>query len=334
MILQDLCLKYNCYIIIGNESYLIKQYIQTLLNKIKKYDYTEYIIIIIDDTIIWKDIFTKFCCMNFFYNKHIINLIFYDKNHIIKNKTNIKKILKLLNNNIILIIEIHNILNPYIYKKLLIEKILLINNNHFIKYIIFNKLNDLQSKILILKICKKLTLSISDNAINLLQYFYKNNISLINQVINNIALTQLYTHINRIILYNYIGNLIDIKYVDLIHFILIGEKQKSFYIINMMKVNKYNPLFIINNFVKYIIYFIQIKRNIKNYNLEKIFLKFNIPQYKYQFITKVISKISNKQLYLSIEILLNIDINIKNHLINNYIDKYIWIDLEKLIFLF
>ncbi|QJC30033.1 DNA polymerase III subunit delta [Enterobacteriaceae endosymbiont of Plateumaris sericea] len=320
--------KYNCYTIIGNEPLFIKQTIINLRNQIKILNFIEYNSIIIDNKIKWNLIFNHFLEKNFFYKKKIINLIFLDKKIFIKFKKEINYFFKIINIDIILILEIHTdiaITSNFIFK--------IINNKLFL-LVICNKLNNIQLIHWTNLEIKKLNLSLDDYNCKLLCYLYEDNLTFLYQTLKDISL--LYPkekNIDSKIILNITNNFLFIKYYDLIDSILLEEKQHSINILTKMKYEGINPFIILNKITDNIFILLILKRNINKSNFNLLLEKFLIPKNKYIILTNLLKKITHNKLYLSIKLLLEIEINIKSFLINDYIKKYFWIDLEKLILL-
>ncbi|QJC29148.1 DNA polymerase III subunit delta [Enterobacteriaceae endosymbiont of Plateumaris rustica] len=320
--------KYNCYIIIGNEPLFIKKTIITLRNKIKLLGFIEYSFIIINNNTEWNYIFNKFLERNFFYKKEVINLIFLDKKIFIKYKKKIIDLFKIINIDIILILEIHTditISSNFIFK--------LIYNKFFL-LVICNKLNNIQLLNWINLKIKKLNLLLSDSCCRLLCYLYEDNLTFLYQTLKNISL--LYpkkNSVNSEIILNMTNNFLFIKYYDLINLILLEKKQYIINIITKLKYEEISPFFILSKIEKNIFILLILKRNINKNNFSLLLKKYLIPKEKFFIISNFLEKITYNQLYLAIKLLLEIEINIKTFIIYNYVKKYFWIDLERLILL-
>ncbi|WP_211080486.1 hypothetical protein [Enterobacteriaceae endosymbiont of Macroplea appendiculata] len=320
--------KYLCYIIIGSDFYHIKEYIKKLFLILHKQQYKEHITIIIDANPNWTQIFTKFCCLNLFFTKKIINIIFLNKSDVTKHIKYIQKLLLFLHDKIILIIEIHNIMKCDIYKKYMINNLNIISL--CIKFILCVTLNYTQFKKWLISRCKTLTLNINHDAIDLMYTFYNKNLSLLNQILLNINLSQKKLVTVKQLTF-YTNTFILIKYDNLLDTILTKQVYKSLCIIHKIKLYKYNPIFIIKNLSHDIVCLMLIKKNIMNNNL---FNNLYISQHKYNTFIQLLPTITIEKIYLCIKLLSVMEINIKNNNINLYCERSFWIDLEKLVFLF
>ncbi|QJC36993.1 hypothetical protein GJU01_01455 [Enterobacteriaceae endosymbiont of Donacia vulgaris] len=312
--------KYFCYIIAGDEIFFIKRKINLLFKKLLTLDYLKNQIIIIDDNTIWNDIFSKFIIIDFFCKKQIIHLIFLNKKIFFKFKNNIINIIKYIDINNILILEIHDYINLYIEK--IIKNFI---NNKYLVFYIYNKLNGKKLINWIYYRFSKFNLYINKKNCNLLKNLYSKNLMLLNQIIKNI-----YINKNN---QNYLDNVFYLKNSNLITSILEGDIKNSFEIIRQMKKNKQNIFLIFNKLQKTFFLIFKIYRNLKKYPLNIIFKNFLISLSKSYFYKKILKRMNNQKFHLIFKLLLEIEINIKSFIINNYTEKYFWIDLEKLIFL-
>ncbi|WP_168918924.1 DNA polymerase III subunit delta [Enterobacteriaceae endosymbiont of Donacia bicoloricornis] len=305
----------------GDELFFIKKNINILLKKLLELSYIKNNIIIIDNNIIWDNIFSRFIIRDFFCKKQIIHLIFLNKKDFIKSKKNINILIKYISINNILILEIHDYINLYIEKNF--KNI--INNQCIILYE-FNKLNNSQLLNWIYFRFKQLNLFIDKNVCITLYNLYSKNLMILNQVIKNIYIQKKDL--------GYLKNFVFKKNNNLTNSILENQIENSFKIIQKMKNNKENIFIIFNKLQKNIFLILKIYRSLKKYPLNIIFRKFSILPKKQNFFIKILKKINNKKIYLIIKLLLEIEINIKSFIINNYVEKYFWIDLERLILFF
>ncbi|QJC28255.1 DNA polymerase III subunit delta [Enterobacteriaceae endosymbiont of Plateumaris braccata] len=321
--------KYNCYILAGNEPFFIKKTIITLRNKMKTLGFIEYNSIIIDNNTEWNNIFHKFLERNIFYKNEIINFIFLDKKIFINCKKKIINLFKIINIDIILILEIHTdiaISSSFIFK---------IINNQCIFLGICNKLNNIQLINWLFIEIKKLNLLLNHSCCKLLCYLYEDNLTFLYQTLKDISL--LYpkkSNINVKFILDITNNFLFIKYYDLIDLIFLEKTQHSINIIKKLKYEEISPYLILSKIEKNIFLLLILKRNMNKDNFYYLLKKSLIPKNRYFIIKKILKKITHNQLYLSIKLLLEIEINIKSFIINDYIKKYFWIDLEKLILLF
>ncbi|QJC28703.1 DNA polymerase III subunit delta [Enterobacteriaceae endosymbiont of Plateumaris consimilis] len=317
--------KYNCYILAGNESFFIKRTVIKLRNNTKVLGFVEYSSIVIDNHTEWNNIFHKFLERNIFYKKEIINLIFLDKKIFINCKKKIINLFKIINIDIILILEIHTdiaISSNFIFK---------IINNHFFLLRICNKLNNIQLINWVFIKIKKLNLLLNSSCCKLLCYLYEDNLTFLYQTLKDISL--LYpkkSNINLKFLSKITNNFLFIKSHDLI---FSKKIQHSINILNKLKHEQISPYLILSKIEKNIFLLLILKRNMNKDNFYYLLKKSLIPIDKYSIIKKILKKITHDQLYLSIKLLLEIEINIKTFIINDYIKKYFWIDLEQLILL-
>ncbi|QJC35362.1 hypothetical protein GJT97_01435 [Enterobacteriaceae endosymbiont of Donacia proxima] len=322
--------KYYCYILAGDEFFFLKKNLYLLFNKLVSLNYIKNNVIIIDNDIIWDDIFLKFTVNDFFCKKKIIHLLFLNKNIFLQFQNYIFFLLKYIDTNNILILEIHDYINFSIEK--IIKNITDNNHGFFLKN---NKLNSDQLLNWINFRFKKLNLSINQNMISILKNSYSQNLTFLNQLIDNIYIQKKknFINVNNFIYKYYLNNPILLKEEKLINFILLGDLKNSFKLIKQMKNNKQNIFFILNKLQKNIFLILKLHRNYKKNSINFIFNKFLIPISKQKNFIKILNRINSKKLNLIIKLLLKIEINIKSFIIKNYTEKYFWIDLEKLILL-
>ncbi|WP_169780461.1 DNA polymerase III subunit delta [Enterobacteriaceae endosymbiont of Donacia piscatrix] len=322
--------KYYCYIIAGNEFFFLKKNLHLLFNKLLNLNYIKNSVIIINNDTIWSDIFLKFTIDDFFCKKKIIHLLFLNKNIFLQFQNYIFSLLKYIDVNNILILEIHDYISFNTEK--IIKNIIDNNNVFFLKN---NKLNSNQLLNWINFRLKKLDLSIDKNIIFMLKNYYSQNLILLNQLINNIYIQKkkIFNNINDFVYKYYFNNLILIKEEKFIDFILLGDLKNSLQLIIQMKNNKQNIFFILNKLQKNIFLILKLYRNYKKKSINFIFKKFLIPISKQKNFRKILNRINSKKINLMIKLLLKIEINIKSFIIKDYTEKYFWIDLEKLILL-
>ncbi|QJC33767.1 hypothetical protein GJT93_01460 [Enterobacteriaceae endosymbiont of Donacia provostii] len=318
--------RYYCYIIAGDELFFLKKNLNLLLKKLLSLNFIKKKIIIIDNKIIWNKIFSELIIKDFFCTKKIIHLLFLNKNIFFQCQKNIIFLLKNIDKNNILILEIHDYINFNIEK--LIKNIINNDNCLFIKN---NKLNNYQLDNWINLSFKRLNLIIDKNLIFLLKNSYAKNLTLLNQIINDLYIQK--KNNNHILYKNYFNFFSYLKEENFIDYILIGDLKKSFQLITQIKYHKSNIFLILNKLYKNIFLILEIYKKYKKKPTNLIFKKLSIPVSKQKIFIKFLNRINYKQLFLIIKFLLKIEINIKSFIIKNYTEKYFWIDLEKLILL-
>ncbi|WP_169786008.1 DNA polymerase III subunit delta [Enterobacteriaceae endosymbiont of Donacia crassipes] len=313
----------------GNEFFFLKKNLNLLFNKLLDLNYIKNNVIIIDNNTIWSNIFFKFTINDFFCKKKIIHLLFLNKDIFLNFKNYVLHLLKYIDINNILILEIHDYINSNIEK---VIKNIINNNGFFLKN---NRLSNNQLLNWINFRFKKLNLSIDKNIIFMLKNSYSKNLTLLNQLINNISIQKKKNHnyINNFIYKYYFNNLILLKEEKFIDFILLGDLKNSFQLIIQMKNNKQNIFLILNKLQKNIFLILELYRNYQKNSTNLIFKKFLIPISKQKIFIKILNRINSQKLYLIIKLLLEIEINLKSFIIQDYTEKHFWIDLEKLILL-
>ncbi|QJC36173.1 hypothetical protein GJT99_01445 [Enterobacteriaceae endosymbiont of Donacia cincticornis] len=321
--------KYYCYIVAGNEFFFLKKNLHLLFNKLLSLNYIKNNVIIIDNDTNWENIFLKFTVNDFFCKKKVIHLLFLKKDIFLQFRNYILFLLRYIDINNILVLEIHDNINYNIEK--ILKNITDNNNGFFLKNI---KLNSNQLLNWIYLRFKKLNLFVDKEIISILKNSYSQNLTLLNQVINDFFIQKKNYNCKNNLIYRYdFNNLIILKENKFIDFILLGDLKKSLKLIIQMKNNKQNIFLILNKLQKNIFLILELYRNYQKKSINLIFKKFLIPTIRQKIFIKILNRINSKKLYLIIKLLLEIEINLKSFIIKNYIEKYCWIDLERLILL-
>ncbi|MFT8229597.1 MAG: DNA polymerase III subunit delta [Enterobacterales bacterium] len=313
-------LKINkCYLLFGEDNFLIKECKSLILNQAKLNKFNESLTFVIDMNTDWDEIFIS--CKNFdlFKLRQIITLILpnHEINSFISNK--LINLSNLLHKDLILII-----IYPHIAYK---EK----KSAWFIKfeklsiYIDCTSLRHLKLYNWIISYSNKIKLKIKHDICNLLCYLYEGNLLELSQILNQLLLECN----NNYITYDNIKKLaFDVANFNSFHWIysvLEGKSERSIHILQKLKQTKLNPIQLLYNIQNELILIILIKQQSINTNIDILFKKYKIYTYKKYLITLIINRLTFIQLNYITSFIIKISIEIQEKNSEN-----IWIYLNKL----
>ncbi|QCI21730.1 DNA polymerase III subunit delta [Buchnera aphidicola (Hyadaphis tataricae)] len=307
-----------CYVLLGEDDYLIKKN-QDLILKISKFKgFQDSIMIDIENVQDWKKIIHFYQQRNLFFKKNILIINFIAK---ILNKTLILKINNINNlfhKDILIILKLNHISNLIKQHQLLdnLKKYSILIScftpyrSHFINWIRY----EIDEK----------NIKIDEKAYLLLCEHYEGNTDFIHKILNTILI--FYPKINITVekVKNIIFDCFNFTPLHWINAILKGNQKKSVEILNTFFEKKYNPLSLIRFFQKDLLILIQIHRN-KKINIDEFLKNNNVWSTRRALFKNMILKIDKDIMLNAIKILLKIEINIKK----NHNDS-IWIQLHEL----
>ncbi|HXK00568.1 MAG TPA: DNA polymerase III subunit delta [Buchnera sp. (in: enterobacteria)] len=307
------------YLLIGKEEFFIQESKDILLKFAKKEKYFEKIVIYIKSNKDWKIFIDIYQDINIFSEKKIIILIYkkdkFDE-YFFKNLITISKI---LNKNVLLILQLENHQNNYkkknIFYKLKIKTTIICCNpvksenwSHWVN-----------------KKIKKMQLNINFNVKLLLYNNYENNLFALSNVLNIFKLLYPHTEITLDKSTQIIENLSFFTPRQWINTILEKNNSKSLKIIDRLYKQKYNPIFLIRILQKELLILIHMKRN-KNINYHLFLNDKKICHKRHITLINACANSTNENLYKMIKIITNLELKIKEE----YSKKSLWTQLKLL----
>lgn len=291
---------YSCYLLFGNDYFVIQKKKQQILKTAKIYNYHENYNIYIYINTDWEPIY-KICQeKDLFYKKKIIILNIIDNNYInINNK--LYNLISFLKENILLIIhENKSILNfkNYNWFKDFYKKIIIINCKTPKKKNFYNW---------IIKYTKKKKLLFDINSYKNIYYNYKGNLSNLSQMLTRLKLNNKNKKISLKNINNELNNITNFTPYNWITTSLNKNTKKALNILNKLKLKKTNPILLLRIMQYYILNILEIKKNKNKFFLNKKYIKNKLN------LIKISKNISLIQLHYAIKIMTKIEINIKKN---------------------
>ncbi|UNB92222.1 MAG: DNA polymerase III subunit delta [gamma proteobacterium endosymbiont of Trioza apicalis] len=291
---------YSCYLLFGNDYFVIQKKKKQILKTAKIYNYHENYNIYIYINTDWEPIY-KICQeKDLFYKKKIIILNIIDNNYInINNK--LYNLISFLKENILLIIhENKSILNfkNYNWFKDFYKKIIIINCKTPKKKNFYNW---------IIKYTKKKKLLFDINSYKNIYYNYKGNLSNLSQMLTRLKLNNKNKKISLKNINNELNNITNFTPYNWITTSLNKNTKKALNILNKLKLKKTNPILLLRIMQYYILNILEIKKNKNKFFLNKKYIKNKLN------LIKISKNISLIQLHYAIKIMTKIEINIKKN---------------------
>lgn len=304
----------SCYILLGQDYFLIKKSIKYILNNAKKKKFNDYLTLTLDSNSDWNYLFYSFKTLNLFNKRRIFNIIIPKKSIFINFEKKIKYLISLLNKNLLLIISIY---------KLNIS----IKNNIFLKNINFNIIivncykprDHIMINWLINKFKKKF-FKIEKKVIDLLCKYYEGNLLALEQILYKLLLIYPNEKITLLKVNNILDNIICFSSYKWIEAILERKIESAINILYELKKNNIEPIILLRILQKYIVKIFILKKKMLSLKELIIFKKTNFYMKNSYLFEKYINSITIHQLKNSILLMTKIEINIKND--NN---NFVWI---------
>lgn len=307
------------YLLIGEEEFFIQESKNFLLKFAKKEQYFEINTVYIKFDVDWINVIKIYQNICMFSKKKIIILI-YKKNTFDNDFfKNFKKIYKILNENILLIMQLENHTTDYQKKNFL-------NLSQIKTTIIYcNKITSEHWNNWIEKKIKKMKLNIHNDVKKILYKNYEGNFFALSNILNILMLLYSSNEITLNKSKKIIENLSLFTAVEWINSLFEKNKKRSIKIINRLSEQKYNPIVLIRHLQKDLLILIYMKKN-KNINYHLFLDKKKICNKRHLIFIKACINSTDENLYKIIKIITNLELKIKGE----YNDKSLWTQLKLL----
>ncbi|BGI50954.1 MAG: DNA polymerase III subunit delta [Arsenophonus endosymbiont of Ceratovacuna japonica] len=309
----------HSYLVFGNDPFLIQESVDKIYKVAKKQGFSERSYYLLDTTTDWNAIYCFSQSCSLFSNKQVLILIATTNNITTITSKHLIKLYNLLHSNLLLILQCGKLTkaqkNSIWYKK--------IGQNG----IYINCVTPVQFKLLqwITKRTKEMSISLDNQAIKLLCYYYEGNLLALNQLFNHLLLLYPNNHINLINIKNIINNSVNFTPYHLIDALLIGKIKRALYILQQLRLECYEIIILLRIIQREIILLLKLKQQNNNKNLKKLFDEYNVLHFRHFFIKTAIQRLSLNKLQIAIQLITQAELSLKN----NYNDL-IWIKLETL----
>lgn len=307
------------YLLIGEEEFFIQESKSFLLKFAKKEQYFEINTVYIKFDIDWINVIEIYQNICMFSKKKIIILI-YKKNTFDNDFfKNFKKISKILNENILLIMQLENHTTDY-------QKKIFLNLSQIKTTIIYcNKITSENWNNWIEKKIKKMKLNIHNDVKKILYKNYEGNLFALSNILNILMLLYPSNEITLNKSKKIIENLSLFTPVEWINSLFEKNKKRSIKIINRLSEQKYNPIVLIRYLQKDLLILIYMKKN-KNINYYLFLNKKKICNKRHIIFINACINTTDENLYKIIKIITNLELKIKGE----YNDKSLWTQLKLL----
>lgn len=307
------------YLLVGEEEFFIQESKIFLLKFAKKEQYFEINTVYIKFNVDWINLLKIYQNICMFSKKKIIILIY--KKNTFDNEffKNFKKIYKILNENILLIMHLENNTTNY-------QKKIFLNLPHIKTTIIYcNKIKSENWKNWIEKKIKKMKLNIHNDVKKILYKNYEGNLFALSNILNILILLYSSSEITLNKSKKIIENLSLFTPLEWINSLFEKNKKRSITIINRLSEQKYNPIVLIRNLQKDLLVLIYMKKN-KNINYYLFLNKKKICNKRHIIFINACINSTDENLYKIIKIITNLELKIKGE----YDNKSLWTQLKLL----
>ncbi|AMA65142.1 DNA polymerase III subunit delta [Candidatus Arsenophonus lipoptenae] len=295
----------SCYLVIGDDAFLLQESIDKICEIAHKKGFTERYTYSLDTNTDWNNIYHLSKSYSLFSRRQIIILILPESGYttILKNK--LLKLSKLLHSDLLLILCAKKLTkeqeNSIWYKKISKDGV----------YINCQTPELHQFPKWISKRAKVMSITLDEQSIQLLCYYYEGNLLALNQIFKLLLILYPDGNFTLSRVQKVVNDNVHFKPYHWIDMLLQGNIKRSWHILQQLKKENYENVFLLHIIQRELILILTLKYQSKGKDLIKLFNQNNVWQYRRPIISTAIKRLSIYKLQLAIQILNKVEVNLK-----------------------
>ncbi|MGP1939127.1 MAG: DNA polymerase III subunit delta [Arsenophonus sp. ET-DL9-MAG3] len=297
----------TCYLIFGNDFFLLQECVDKICKIAKQKDFTERYAYSLDVNTDWKTIYFISRSFSLFSCRQILILTLPENGPNIIMAKNLFKLVELLHSDLLLILCGNKLSkvqkNSNWYKK--------ISKNG----VYINCLTPSQTKLpqWVTQRTKAMSLTLEKQANQLLCYCYEGNLTALNQALERLSILYPDGNLTLSRIKDTVHNFVNFTPYHWIDALLLGEIKRSWHILQQLQYENYEAMILLHIVQRELILLLTLKQQNSDKNLKKLFDQHKVLQSRRQLIRVALERLSLRKLQLAVQLITRIELDLKQN---------------------